>query len=266
MNITHSFLCAIGIASFAPTSAIAGEPADPPPLLAQNDTASDWEFGFRPYAWMTGLSGTIGANGVTSPVDVDFGDILDNLDMVWSSTLEARHGRWGLLLDFTYLKLSDSFLPTFGGPPPIAPYGFEMEMFLLDLVGSYRMSEWDSGFLDLTGGVRWMSIENTIDLASPAGPLGSTGAKDDWFDPHLGFRVHHDFTPNCYLRGFADVGGFNVGSDLTYQALAAIGYRATEHVAVELGYRYLNEDYDNTPTLTFDAEMHGPMLGLSITW
>ncbi|MGB1128600.1 MAG: hypothetical protein ACPG4K_01020 [Haloferula sp.] len=248
-------------------AALAGEPETVTDIPEESVNQSAWEFGFRPYVWMTGLNGTIGANGVTSPVDIDFGDILGNLDMVWSSTLEANRGKWGVLLDFTYLKLSDNFLPTFGtSPPPIAPSGFEMEMFLLDLVGSYRISEWDSGALHLTGGVRWLSIENNINLATPAGPFGSAGAKDDWFDPHLGFRIHHDLSPCCYLRGFADVGGFGVGSDLTYQALAAFGYRATEHVAVELGYRYLSEDYDNSPNFSFDAEMHGPILGISIVW
>ena len=48
--------------------------------------------------------------------------------------------------------------------------------------------------------------------------------------------------------------------------LAALGYRINDGVSAELGYRYLKEDYDNTPTLAFDAEMHGPILGVSINW
>ena len=71
------------------------------PVAPVEAEESEWDFGFRPYLWMTGLNGTIGANGVTSPVDMDFGDILSNLDMVWASTMEARCGKWGVMLDFT---------------------------------------------------------------------------------------------------------------------------------------------------------------------
>ena len=69
-----------------------------------------------------------------------------------------------------------------------------------------------------------------------------------------------------YLRGLADVGGFGVGSDLTVQLLGGIGYQLTDHVAIELAYRYLKEDYDGGPSFSFDAEMHGPLLGISVTW
>ncbi|MEP4076307.1 outer membrane protein [Haloferula sp.] len=236
--------------------------ATAPPLAAEE---SEWQFNFRPYVWFTGLEGTIGANGATAPVDMEFDDILENLDMVWSSTLEARRGKWGVMLDFTYLKISGDTVPVFTGPP-IAPYGFEVEMYLVDLVGSYRGVEWNGGFLDFTGGVRWMSIENTINLANPAGPIGSAGASDDWFDPHVGLRLHQDLGARTYFRIFGDVGGFGVGSDITYQGLAALGYRMNDCLSVELGYRYLKEDYDNGATFSFDAEMQGPILGISYAW
>ena len=45
-------------------------------------------------------------------------------------------------------------------------------------------------------------------------------------------------------------------------ALAAVGYRFKDRFSLELGYRYLKEDYDNGPTFSFDAEMQGPILGL----
>jgi opacity protein-like surface antigen len=256
------------LAAFATGNALlsAGELTPSLPVAPVEAEESEWDFGFRPYLWMTGLNGTIGANGVTSPVDMDFGDILSNLDMVWASTLEARRGKWGVMLDFTYLRLSDGFNPAFTSGPPVAPSGFEVEMYLVDLVGSYRGFEWDDGFLDFTGGVRWMSIENTIDLSTAAGPAGSAGAKDDWFDPHIGLRLHHDLGARTYLLVSGDVGGFGVGSDMAYHALAAVGYRFNDRFSLELGYRYLKEDYDNGPTFSFDAEMQGPILGLSFAW
>ena len=253
----------------SPMLATAGDFEEPLSVPASQETVDDaaWEFGFRPYLWLTGLEGTIGVNGVYAPVDVDFGDIWDDLDFAWSSTFEARRGKWGVMLDFTYLKMSDNMLPTFSPPPapPLAPSGFEMEMFLVDLVGSYRAAEWDRGFLDLTAGVRWMSIDNTIFLASAAGGAGSIGGDDNWFDPHVGLRAGYDLSERFYLQGLADVGGFGVGSDLTVQLLGGVGYKVTENVSLELAYRYLKEDYSDS-SFSFDTEMSGPVLGLSINW
>jgi len=229
---------------------------------------SEWEFGFRPYLWMTGLSGDIGFNGITAPVDIEFDDIFDNLDFAWSSTLEAKKGKWGALLDFTYLDLSKGITPSFSAPPgpSIAPSGVEVEMFLVDLMGSYRTTEWDGGFFDLTAGVRWMSVENSVTLTNRRGRNRSLNAGDDWFDPHIGFRARHNLNPEWFVKGFADVGGFGVGSDMTYQALMAFGYQFNDTFALELGYRYLREDYKNGNTFTFDTEMHGPIIGLTFNW
>lgn len=244
----------------------AGDLEEPVAISTQEAVAENpWEFGFKPYLWMAGLEGTMGVNGVETPMDIDFGDIWDNLDFGWSSILEARRGKWGVMLDFTYLSLSDSFSPSFGAVP-IAPEGFEMKMILLDLVGSYRAIGWDKGHLDFTGGVRWMSLDSTIHVATAVGGGLAMSVTDDWFDPHLGFRVHHGISEDFYLRGLADVGGFSVGSDLTVQLLAGVGYQVTDHVALELAYRYLKEDYDGSPSFSFDAEMQGPVLGLSIMW
>ena len=228
---------------------------------------SEWEFGFRPYSWMTSLSGDIGMNGVTTPVDIDFDDILDNLDFVWSSTLEARKGKWGAMLDFTYLDMSKSFAPSFPPPPgpALAPSRVGVEMFLVDLTGSYRTTEWDGGFFDLTAGVRWMSVDSAIRFSNRVGKNTTQNIGDDWFDPHIGFRAHHNLTPEWFVKGLADVGGFGVGSDMTYQAILAFGYQFNDTFALELGYRYLREDYNDT-SFTFDTEMQGPMLGLSFTW
>ena len=265
MNQRITCLSALGLLFIGDSVASAGEPAPAPMLTPVEAETSEWDFGFRPYLWMTGLEGTLGVNGVTAPVDMEFSDILDNLEMVWASTLEARRGKWGVMLDFTYLRLGDSTIPVFSAAP-IAPYGFEMEMFLIDLVGSYRAVEWNGGYLDLTGGVRWMSIENTIDLATAAGSAGSVVAKDDWFDPHVGLRVHHDLSPRTYVQASGDVGGFGVGSDFTCQAIAAFGFRVSECLSLEFGYRYLKEDYDNSPSFSFDADMQGPILGINYTW
>ena len=45
--------------------------------------------------------------------------------------------------------------------------------------------------------------------------------------------------------GYADIGGFGVGSDLTYQLLAGVNWQFARSVSAKAGYRYLYQDYRN---------------------
>ena len=84
----------------------AGEPVAPPPPPAVQPS-SDWQFLMTLPGWGAGLSGDIGVGGF-KPISVDVGleEIVDHLDMAAALTLEARHDRWGFILDGMYLKMS----------------------------------------------------------------------------------------------------------------------------------------------------------------
>ena len=88
---------------------------------------------------------------------------------------------------------------------------------------------------------------------------------DDWWDPYVGLRARYNFTPAIYAIGRGDIGGFGVGSDLMWQAEAALGFQLTNSVFAELGYRALSFDYEKDG-LTYDTITHGAQLTLGITF
>lgn len=61
----------------------------------------------------------------------------------------------------------------------------------------------------------------------------------------------------------ADVGGFGVSSDLTWQALGGIEYRFNETWSLKAGYRAMGVDYRNAG-LKLDGVPHGPAIGVGI--
>jgi hypothetical protein len=72
---------------------------------------------------------------------------------------------------------------------------------------------------------------------------------------------------NLILRG--DIGGFGVGSDLTWNLVGLVDFKPWKHVSLFGGYRALYQDYEDGSGVNefkFDATMHGPILGLNITW
>jgi opacity protein-like surface antigen len=80
-------------------------------------------------------------------------------------------------------------------------------------------------------------------------------------DPIIGVRYHHDLTDKFFVRALADIGGFGVSSDITWQGMASLGYRITDNASLGFGYRGLGTDYTSGGT-TFEVISHGLLLGL----
>ena len=77
--------------------------------------------------------------------------------------------------------------------------------------------------------------------------------------------VAHHPTKALYLTAETDVGGFGIGSEITWQAYGALGLQITRNIFSELGYRYLYSDYDTT-SFIFQAAMHGAQITAGITF
>lgn len=48
-----------------------------------------------------------------------------------------------------------------------------------------------------------------------------------------------------YLTGKGDIGGFGIGSELTFQLYGALGCDISHWCFIEAGYRYLYTDYNH---------------------
>jgi hypothetical protein len=93
-----------------------------------------------------------------------------------------------------------------------------------------------------------------------------------WVDPLIGANLRHQFAPGKELRLRADVGGFGVGSQSSWQlaALYSQEFKLRDTtLAWVLGYRALNVDRgsgDGDLARGIDLTLHGPVVGLSFRW
>lgn len=93
----------------------------------------------------------------------------------------------------------------------------------------------------------------------------SANGKRDWVDPFVGFRGQWNLTEQLYLAGRADIGGFGVGSELTWQASAALGWQINPSWSAEAGYRYLSPDFEDGD-FTYEVASNGFFLSLGYTF
>ena len=231
--------------------------------------ADEWHFTATPYLWLAGIDGDVTVRGFESDVDVNFGDIVDVIDFGAIGHFEAKKGRWAIMSDLVYLKVSEN-ADTPG--PIISDIDVEVDTLVLEVGGAYTVYETDSNFfnkpmsLAVLGGIRYTHLEVDVDITAMPAIADVSGSKD-WVDPFVGFRSSIHWTRRWSSSVRFDIGGFGVGSDLVYQIAAVQVYELNERLDFVFGYRWLDYDYDDGSGSTrfeFDTTLSGPLLGMNI--
>lgn len=222
--------------------------------LPASDTPS-WFYRCAIYGWGQSLDGDIAVRGQFADVAVGLDDVLDNLDLAFMGAFEVGRGRWSVLLDVNYAKLSESVTTR-----PGRMIDLEQQQFVGNLAVLYGVVRNESVSFDLYAGARANWLEVDIDRG-----LAKRSADESWIDPIAGMRCRVVLSPSFYLRAAADIGGFGVASDLTWQAMAGFGWRFNESGGLFLGYRAIGTDFSDGG-FTYDVVAHGPLLGMEFTF
>ena len=105
-----------------------------------------------------------------------------------------------------------------------------------------------------------------IDIRSETQVAEDAAYEDqDWADPIVGTHLILDFSPCLAAFLKADIGGFGVGSDLSWSVGAGIELRFLRHLALQAGWNVLDVDYSTgsgADLFRFDMSMSGPFLNL----
>ena len=230
---------------------------------AQGAPPSDrWHYILTPYGWFAGFDGTVAAEQ-TPVVDVDapYNDIVDDLDFGMSFSFEARKGLWGGLLDLSFVEMSRVAATSLPGyrADVVTQTGF------VNGAIAYQIFSETVKPLDVFAGARFWDVNHDLHVTSEGQPDRSGSSGGNWADPIVGVRFRPEFNRSWYGRALADVGGFGVASDMTYQLYGAVGYRFTELFSLSLGYRYLAVDYQSGE-FVYDVRQQGALFGVGLTF
>lgn len=226
-------------------------------LAPLSSTAAETEWLVAPYIWLSDIA-LDQSSGVSGGISAS--DLLDNADSAGMIRIEAARNRWGFTLDYLWVAVSGG--RTLPLPPPGLNLIAELDVGIAELGGFFRPSGTDSG-IDYLFGVRNVNVEKTL-LATPVGggPTQRFDSDSDFTDVYGGARYLHRFNDNwdLNLRGDYSFGD----SEGTWNLLASVGYRFNKTFALNLGYRHLAIEFENTISggvETTDIEMSGPLLG-----
>ena len=245
-------------ATYVEAAAISVTPvaAPAPTMAAKSPTYSAFLF-----FWAPGLDGDITTHSPIDPgqqvrvsFDWNFGKIWDNLDMAFMVYGDARFGRWSVLGDYTYTKISPSRdldrLPNLDKVDAYIKTGYGQ------LAAGYAVWENPATRIELYGGARYYSLRQELVFRSGPNDFPSK-ATDDWWDGIVGVRGLWQLAPRWVAVGQLD-GGWG-GPEHSMGVWGYVGYQF-DWGSVGGGWRYINFKRDNGG-VTADLSFNGPLFG-----
>ncbi|WP_078084876.1 hypothetical protein [Microbulbifer mangrovi] len=220
-----------------------------------------WMVGAEVYIWGASVSGDTRSG---DSIDIDFDELLEDLEMGFMGTLAASRNEWTVFADMIYLNASDDIRQTVRFRGELFRVGADIDLqgFVSTLGGAYRFYETDTTRLNLTFGARYLWLDVDVTGRFDRFRRFRIGDSDSVWDAVVGFRGKTDIDERWYLTYYADVGGGD--SDSTWQALAAINYRCYRYDIVG-GYRYLKWNFDRSPYFD-DLALSGLFAGVKFSF
>ena len=220
----------------------------------EQDHPNKWEWDVTPYLWAVGMKGDLSIGNETADVDMGLSDIMKNLKLAGMLHAEAKKGNWSIMTDVFYAKLSQEAIND--GIIREHDTKVTIQQTFIELGGGYTFVEVNSFNLDVIFGARYFDLNIGVDENNNE----IINLDENFIDPYVGLRFANSWN-KFKLAGRIDVGGFNVGSEVSYKYNLIAGYQFSKLFALELGYQAYNPLYDNGKNLVYDLSSEGFLIG-----
>jgi ABC-type antimicrobial peptide transport system permease subunit len=279
----------------APALAADFEMADATVVATEAVPPGGWEVKVTPYGWMSGMNGTVTARGRSVSTAMSFIDIVKDSDELipFMGAWSVGKDRFSIFGDFFYSQIGFSAQKSVQVNPVAGlvlsakgKAGLTTTMTIAQVALAYDVIKQGGTSVGFYAGARYWYVDADLTLKITGEvDLSNLGLKRkgkyalaqsggfDWIDPLVGIKVKQELTPADELTLVADIGGFGVGSEFSWQVFGGYSHnwqitRSTQ-MALALGYRILSVDYTEGKGIDakgLDLTLHGPLAGLTFTW
>ncbi len=223
------------------------------PLKVEDSTPSKWFGEVQLYGLGAGMSGQVGVGPVTANIDPSFHDILDHLQFGAMGRARVGWGPLSISTDVIYMRLGGDK----GG------FSADVDQWMVQPQLEYTFCKYLMGY----AGARYNNLGAEISGHGPLGNFRSASSTEQWTDAVVGgwITVPIYKTLSFSLRG--DVGGFQAGSDISWQLEPLLNWQFCKHVGVFAGYRWLYTNYETGSGLShfkYDVMAQGFELGIGV--
>jgi hypothetical protein len=222
-------------------------------------TSDAWRLSASPYVWFSSLNGNISVPAGSVDFSQSFGDIFQTLKFAASGIAEARRGNFSIVADTMYLNMQQG-IPVPGSHGAFSGGSMRMQSAEVSAIGLYTLAEAPFGRFELGGGVRAWWFNTALNYSAGRLPGRSTDSSTSWVDPIFSARGIVRLNESLSFTAYGDVGGFGVGTQLTWQAMGTLDWRINERVSASVGYRHIHIDYERGRA-NIAVDLSGPIIG-----
>jgi hypothetical protein len=244
--------------------------AVPVPARAQGDK---WEVDVAPlYFWASALDGRIVMPAREVSLFLPFDEAADTLAGAFSFHGEARKGRWGMLADINFLRLStDADFRTATGA--VVPGTAELDLTIFEGGVSYLVNP--DRNLSVLGGIRTYNLSPRVELDAPVQGVREVDVSRTAVSAFGGVAFRPKINSKLGLLTRADIGG---GEAFTWSGTIGLEYRFKPWGGLAFGYHALGVDTGDaegvfaTPASgevaepKYDVTHYGPFFSLTLHW
>ena len=242
----------------------APEPEAPPPAeaAAPNPNDGKWHFATIGYGYFAGGYGKTTPRDPLSPVDVDlsFGDVLKAFKFALVGAAEVRKDRLVFLGDLMWAHLGASQGLT-ARDINFADVKIDAKTLAVTALGGYRVVDKGPVVIDLMAGARLNGNKQKVDYRGTLLDV-SVSVSKTWIDPIVATRIRAPLGGKMGLSLYGDIGGFGIGSDLTWQGIGTINYQISRKMSAGVGWRYFKVNYDDHDGFLYNVAASGPIIAV----
>jgi opacity protein-like surface antigen len=239
------------------------QPADQPqPQPAAAPSKKKWEFATIGYIFFAGAFGKSTPRDPLPPIDIHlpFGTVLKSFKFGVMGAAEARHDRLVFLGDLMWVHL--------GGSQGLkvrdvnfADVHVDTKTGAITALGGYRVVDNGPVVVDLLAGGRLNTNKQRVDYHGILLDLSASVSKT-WIDPVVATRIRAPLGGKFGMSLYGDIGGFGIGSKLTWQGIATVNYQINHKMTVGAGWRYFQINYHDHDGFIYDVHQTGPIISL----
>lgn len=226
--------------------------------------ADKWNVELTPFLWLPAIGGEVGSVLLSEDYNIPAADLLGNLKMAFMINGEVSKGKFFAAPSYAYTKLGTEevkWTSENGEYNITAKPDLKLNIVGLNAGGRFRAN--DLLIFDAYAGFRYTSyqIAGSIDGYTESIPLDE---KADFWDPVIGFQMHYFPIPRVPVILKMDVGGFGVGSVLSWTAAINSGYTISPSFDLLAGFSAYGTNFEIENTLGNTIGLNMIMYGLDL--
>lgn len=227
------------------------------PLAQAQEGAGGWRQSVFVYGMGATIDGDAQVGPLQVPVDLGLSDFFDSLKFGAMVAYRVQNDEWSFTGDVTYMNLGWSE----STPQGRAGLRLDVDQFTAMATAGRRVAPHLEALVSLA------YFDVSADLRGQVLQQVRTASRDaNWVDPLVGLLLDVPVSGRWRFTLRGEVGGFGVGSDLTWHALTRLTYLQSDRFEWFLGYRAIAYDYEDGQGLNYqryDLVQHGPGAGVA---